>query len=217
RPRSRPSRPRRRGSSPGRAAPPASGNSGANCRRARATHIQARNPRVSRPGILDPACNLHWPWCHRRIILPRLMRRLEPNRLDFLMSRITVAQLEAFFWTASFGSMERASTHLNLSQPSISLRVRALEEQLGFKLFERAGRGLPPSVRGQNLLPPARRAIEVVQAFEQLKDPGTIRALIRLDFAAGVTLVCLGEVVERLRLAYPDLQPALVIETSPHL
>jgi len=85
------------------------------------------------------------------------MRRLEPNRLDFLMSRITVAQLEAFFWTASFGSMERASTHLNLSQPSISLRVRALEEQLGFKLFERAGRG---TIRRQYSMPSGRRAAD---------------------------------------------------------
>lgn len=133
------------------------------------------------------------------------------------MSRITIAQLEAFFWTASFGSMERASTHLHISQPSISLRVRALEEQLGFKLFERAGRGLRLSLRGQTLLPQARRAIEEVQAIEQHKDAGTIKGRIRLGFAEGFALVCLGEVVERLRAAYPDLHPELVIETSPQL
>jgi LysR family transcriptional activator of nhaA len=48
-----------------------------------------------------------------------------------------------YFWTvAKEGSVAKASTTLRLAQPTISGQIRALEEELGEKLFARAGRGL---------------------------------------------------------------------------
>ncbi len=60
--------------------------------------------------------------------------------------RITLAQLEAFFWVARLGSVHMAARQLNLAQPTVSLRLRDLEARLGTALFERAGRGLPERV-----------------------------------------------------------------------
>ena len=48
-----------------------------------------------------------------------------------------------YFWVvAREGSIVAASRELDLSQPTISSQIRTLEESLGVKLFERAGRGL---------------------------------------------------------------------------
>jgi LysR family transcriptional activator of nhaA len=48
-----------------------------------------------------------------------------------------------YFWTvAKEGSVAKASQTLRLAQPTISGQIRALEEELGEKLFARAGRGL---------------------------------------------------------------------------
>ena len=48
-----------------------------------------------------------------------------------------------YFWVvAREGSIVAASRELGLSQPTISSQIRTLEESLGVKLFERAGRGL---------------------------------------------------------------------------
>ena len=48
-----------------------------------------------------------------------------------------------YFWvTAREGSITRASAVLNLTQPTISGQINALEEALGEKLFEKSGRGL---------------------------------------------------------------------------
>src|SRR4028119_305108 len=48
-----------------------------------------------------------------------------------------------YFWvTAREGSITRASVVLNLTQPTISGQINALEEALGDKLFEKSGRGL---------------------------------------------------------------------------
>jgi len=62
-----------------------------------------------------------------------------------------------YFWTvAKEGSIARACEELRLAQPTISGQIRALEENLGEKLFSRTGRhhatlrssisiGTPPS------------------------------------------------------------------------
>ena len=48
-----------------------------------------------------------------------------------------------YFWAvARYGTVARASAELRLSQPTISGQVKRLEDVLGQKLFERAGRGI---------------------------------------------------------------------------
>ncbi len=48
-----------------------------------------------------------------------------------------------YFWTvAREGTIARASEELRLAQPTISGQIRALEDQLGEKLFQRSGRNL---------------------------------------------------------------------------
>ena len=48
-----------------------------------------------------------------------------------------------YFWTvAREGTIARASLELHLAQPTISGQIRALEDQLGEKLFQRSGRNL---------------------------------------------------------------------------
>ncbi len=47
-----------------------------------------------------------------------------------------------FYTVAREGTIARASTELRLAQPTISGQIRALEDQLGEKLFQRSGRNL---------------------------------------------------------------------------
>lgn len=58
-----------------------------------------------------------------------------------------------YFWTvAREGSLRAASKKLNVSEPSISTQVAALEEALGEKLFRREGRGKSLTDVGQMVL-----------------------------------------------------------------
>lgn len=57
-----------------------------------------------------------------------------------------------YFWTvAREGGLRRAAERLNVSQPTISAQVKALEEQLGEKLTRRAGRGLALTDAGRRV------------------------------------------------------------------
>jgi len=53
--------------------------------------------------------------------------------------RPTLKQLRAFCAAAASGSISRAAEQLNLSQPSVSLQIQALERSLDVILFERRG------------------------------------------------------------------------------
>jgi len=51
-------------------------------------------------------------------------------------------QLEMFIGIADAGAYSRASMRLSISQPILSRRVKALEQELGVALFHRTGRGV---------------------------------------------------------------------------
>ena len=60
-------------------------------------------------------------------------------------------QLKYFAAAAEFQNLRKASEKLNVSIPSVSKAVSALEQELGMKLFERIGKRLELSYRGKLL------------------------------------------------------------------
>lgn len=130
------------------------------------------------------------------------------------MSRITIAQLEAFYWTATLGSVDGAARRLNLSQPTISLRLKALERESGCRLFDRVGRGIRPSPDGYELLADAQQALETVEKIARHTGLARVGGKIRVGFAEGFALICLSPILEKLHELHPNLEPELVVATT---
>ncbi|ALV05178.1 LysR family transcriptional regulator [Roseateles depolymerans] len=61
-------------------------------------------------------------------------------------------QLRTFTVIAREGSLARASAQLFLSQPAISAQLKALESELGVKLFDRTSKGMTLTFAGRDLL-----------------------------------------------------------------
>lgn len=57
--------------------------------------------------------------------------------------------LRLFWEVARAGSLRAAAARLNLSQPTISAQIKALENSLGEQLFDRTGRGLKLTAQGR--------------------------------------------------------------------
>jgi LysR family transcriptional regulator, low CO2-responsive transcriptional regulator len=74
------------------------------------------------------------------------------------------AQLVAFERIVRERSFSRAARALNIAQPTISERVRALERHVGGPLFVRGGRRAELTDLGASFLPYALRALEVLNA-----------------------------------------------------
>ena len=65
---------------------------------------------------------------------------------------INLHQLHIFRSVATHGSYSRAAAALYLSQPGVSLQVKALERSIGMPLFEKVGRTLHLTEAGRELL-----------------------------------------------------------------
>jgi LysR family transcriptional regulator, regulator for metE and metH len=64
---------------------------------------------------------------------------------------------------ADEGTVTRAATRLNVSQPALSHALRALERRVGIALFERQSRGLVATEAGERLLRTARTVMREIE------------------------------------------------------
>ncbi|HEB90661.1 MAG TPA: hydrogen peroxide-inducible genes activator [Deltaproteobacteria bacterium] len=80
-------------------------------------------------------------------------------------ARPTLRQIEYFLGVAEAMSFRRAASRLDVSQPTLTHQVLALEEALGIEVFERSRSGTTLTPAGRELLPHARRALEEVQGL----------------------------------------------------
>src|ERR1700750_2878666 len=95
--------------------------------------------------------------------------------------RISLQQIETFYWAARLGGFHAAARHQHLTQPTVSARIQELESQLGVQLVERdrGRRGL--TIVGRDALAQAERMLKLADEFGQLaerRDP--MRGLLRL-------------------------------------
>ena len=72
---------------------------------------------------------------------------------------ITSRQLKAFLLTARHQSFSRAAEQLFITQSGMSVLIRELEEQLGFRLFDRTTRRVTLTEFGHRFLPIADRSL----------------------------------------------------------
>jgi DNA-binding transcriptional LysR family regulator len=67
-------------------------------------------------------------------------------------------------------SFSRAAEQLNVSQSSISMQVKLLEDELGFQLFERTGQGIEATTIGRSFLKQAEHVIVAMLGLADVAD-----------------------------------------------
>ncbi|MBX2800839.1 MAG: LysR family transcriptional regulator [Myxococcales bacterium] len=90
---------------------------------------------------------------------------------------MSLEQLETVVAVAEEGGVSRAARRLCLTQPPVTRRLRALEDELGAVLFERTARGMVLTRVGARFLEHARGVLRAVEhakavATESLPSPG---------------------------------------------
>jgi len=72
-----------------------------------------------------------------------------------------------FVTVAELGSVSKAALRLRIAQPALSRQISDLENELGFKLFHRAGRRLVLASEGEQLLGDYRGLLNYAKALEE--------------------------------------------------
>lgn len=125
------------------------------------------------------------------------------------------AKLSAFVAVAERRSFSSASADLELSQSTVSTRVRELERELGQTLFVRTSRRVTLTAAGTAALPMARAALAHMRSLHQVVDEvaGLHRGTVRLGIIAGAAHEDLPEFLARFGTRYPDIE--LTITSAP--
>ena len=119
--------------------------------------------------------------------------------------------LKAFITIVDQGSFSEAAETLHLTQPAISKRLAALENQLGTPLLERSHRQIRLTDAGARLLPHARRILdEVHNARLALQDgAGEVSGHLALIASHHIGLHHLPAWLQRLSREYPEVSLGL--------
>ena len=135
------------------------------------------------------------------------MRTVTDHR-RFHHKRDRLKQFRVFCHVARLGSITRAAEELGLGQPTVSQQVRALETELGTRLFERNGPHIALAAAGRSLYRIAMPLVEGMDALYGAFAERRRRVSGMLRIAAGQSSVAflLPRFIHRFRTRYPDIR-----------
>jgi DNA-binding transcriptional LysR family regulator len=114
--------------------------------------------------------------------------------------------LECFVAVAECGSVAEAARRLNIAPTTLALRIRALEDELGFTLMTRSGRTARPTPAGEALALRATGILRDLRDLKTLQDEEKPRGQLRLGVAQTAIATVLCDVLPALAQKYPDLE-----------
>lgn len=121
---------------------------------------------------------------------------------------MTIIQLEYLLAVANHGSFSRAAQHCFVTQPSLSMQIKALEEELGVTLLDRSRKPVVPTEAGTVVL---RNARETLKAYQYIRESvselkGEVSGLLRLGVIPTIAPYMLHKLLPWVRRKYPKME-----------
>jgi DNA-binding transcriptional LysR family regulator len=123
-------------------------------------------------------------------------------------------QLHAFCEVVERKSFSQAAERLGVTQPAVSLQVRALEKRLGTQLLDRSGRRVEPTESGLKLYRSAQRLLaleeEIVSELAE-EATGALGGTFEIGASTGPGGVVLASLLCQFADLHPDLHVSLFV------
>lgn len=118
-----------------------------------------------------------------------------------------IYQLKTFIAVAAEGNLTRAAERVHTSPPAVSAQIKALEDELGVRLFDRSTRGMVVTAAGERLLAEAQRTIAAAQSLQSTAAQirGQARGAVRMGTVSDPVSLRLGDVFVRLAERHPEV------------
>ena len=127
------------------------------------------------------------------------------------MAQLENFRLKVFRAVAEHLNFHRAAEYLFLTQPAVTLQIKALEEDLGVRLFDRAGGQISLTRHGSSLLGYARKIAALAAEAEQeigCKD-GKVSGELLLGVSTTIAQYVLPRLLGAFLAEYPAIQFSL--------
>ena len=115
-----------------------------------------------------------------------------------------IKNLTTFLHVAEFGSFSRAGEHLGYSQPTVSVQIKQLEQELGVRLFDRIGHAVRLTDQGRMILPYAQQVSRLCSQMTH-ESPQPPYAVVRLATADSLCAPLMLDQFTQLREKFPHI------------
>ncbi len=133
-----------------------------------------------------------------------------PRNLD-------MTALRAFVTVAETGGVTRAAGQLHLTQSAVSMQVKRLEESIGQRLLERAGRGVALTGHGEQMLGYGRRILALNDEAWARMTNQAYEGEITLGVPSDIIYPYIPSVLQRFAVEYPRIKVNLISSYTSRL
>jgi len=132
---------------------------------------------------------------------------------------IDLMQLRVFVYVAERLSFSQAAKELHVTQPTVSHHIKALEQELDRKLFDRGGGSLRLTEAGRFLLPWARRLVREAYELQGMMASIHERIVGHLRIACSTTTgkYILPQFAARFHMIHPGVKVSILSCTSANV
>ena len=126
-------------------------------------------------------------------------------------------QLAAFCAVVERRSFSQAAEQLGVTQPAVSLQVRALEKRLGAQLLDRSGRRVEPTEAGARLYRGAQRLLALEQqVLDEVaaEGDGDLSGALSMGASTGPAAVVVPRLLCEFQRAHPAVRVALEVHDT---
>lgn len=119
---------------------------------------------------------------------------------------MTIAQMQYFAAVCEYGTISKSAEMLHISQPSVSLAIKDLEEQFGVMLFDRENKRLQLTQEGKYMYEMTKNILAQIHSLEvQMNDLGRYQNQLCISVPIHTGLFLLNFFMMDFRKVHPDI------------
>lgn len=131
---------------------------------------------------------------------------------------MNLKNLEAFYWVVTLNSFNKAAIKLHTTQPAISQKITAIENELGFKVLDRGSRQIKATHKGMTLFKYAEKFMRLeTDLVAELSESQHLTGIIRLGVSETIVHTWLVEYMEKVQQEFPKVSIEIVVNLTPDL
>jgi len=121
---------------------------------------------------------------------------------------LSLNQLRAFYYAATCASITRAAEKLFITQPAVSMQIKALEKQFGVQLLFRNKKRLELTDTGQQLFKVAKKIFSLVDEAEQvlIRAEEATTQVLRIGSTKTLVRYILAPYISMFQKEFPGIQ-----------
>lgn len=132
---------------------------------------------------------------------------------------MTITQLEYIIAVDTYRHFSTAAEHCFVTQPTLSMQIQKLEDDMGVKIFDRSKQPVIPTEIGEEIIKQARVVVHEAKMIQQMvKDrQGLLQGELRIGIIPTLAPYLLPVFLQQFLSKYPDIKIRVKEMTTEHL